>query len=406
MDDDPADAATEDDATDRPDYGPLDEAVGERDGYLLDADGDDPNGRYLSGFAAPDPYLTLYTPAGTHLLVSGLEYGRARRTADAATVARLAEYDYQSRRAAVGRHAARAGVVADWLADRGVGSVAVPERFPLGTADRLRDAGVAVETDPGDAVETVRARKTPTEIEHVRAAQRANEAAIEAAAALLRAATPDAEGRLRHDGAVLTSERLTVEIETALVERGCGLDETIVACGADAADPHDRGSGPLRADEPIVVDVFPRSKATGYHADTTRTFVVGEPDDRLAEWHALTDRAREAALDRIEPGVTGEAVHDAVCDVYEDAGLPTLRADPDAETGFIHGTGHGVGLAVHELPRLAPGGETLRPGHVVTVEPGLYDPAVGGVRIEDLVVVTDGPDGYENLTDYPTGLTP
>ena len=110
----------------------------------------------------------------------------------------------------------------------------------------------------------------------------------------------------------------------------------------------------------------------------------------------------DAAFDALEPGATGEDVHDAVCDVYEDAGQPTLRSDDRAETGFIHSTGHGVGLDVHELPRLSPSGGELKPGHVVTIEPGLYDPAVGGIRIEDLAVVTE--DGYENLTEYAVTL--
>ncbi|MFB6160086.1 MAG: M24 family metallopeptidase [Haloferacaceae archaeon] len=388
-------------AADDRDLRPIADALDGLDGYLIDADGDDSNQRYVSGFDAPDPFLTCYTPDGVHLLVSGLEYGRARSEARAATVARLADYDHRDRVAEHGRPVGRALVVADWLADRDVGGVRVGERFPLGLADRLRDGGVRVETDPGDAVETVRATKTDREVEHVRTAQRANEAAMRTAADLIEGATVDGD-ELRHDGEVLTSERVKEAIETTLLRHGCALDETIVACGRDAADPHDRGSGPLLAGEPVVFDVFPRDKSTGYHADMTRTFVRGEPAERLREWHALTDEARRAALAAIEPGVTGAAVHDAVCDVYEDAGLATLRSDPRTETGFIHSTGHGVGLDVHELPRLSPDGGTLEPGHVVTVEPGLYDPEVGGVRIEDLVVVTE--DGHENLTEFPVGL--
>ena len=134
----------------------------------------------------------------------------------------------------------------------------------------------------------------------------------------------------------------------------------------------------------------------------TRTFVRGTPDAVVRERYGATLDAMEAAFDAIEAGVTGEAVHDAVCDAYEARGYETLRSDPAAETGFIHGTGHGVGLDVHELPRLAPDGGELEAGNVVTVEPGLYDPAIGGVRIEDLVVVTE--DGYENLTGYPKQL--
>jgi Xaa-Pro aminopeptidase len=134
----------------------------------------------------------------------------------------------------------------------------------------------------------------------------------------------------------------------------------------------------------------------------TRTFVVGEPDPSLREWYDLTRLAFEAALDTVEAGATGEAVHAAAAAVYEDAGEPTLRTDEAAETGFIHSTGHGVGIAVHEQPQIGPGGGPLEPGHVITIEPGLYDPAVGGVRLEDLIVVTE--DGYDSLTDYPMEL--
>jgi Xaa-Pro aminopeptidase len=135
----------------------------------------------------------------------------------------------------------------------------------------------------------------------------------------------------------------------------------------------------------------------------TRTFSHGEPAETIREWFDLTDRAREAAIEAIAPGVKADEVHGAVCDVYEEASLPTLRTDPTTETGFIHSTGHGVGLDVHEMPSVAESGETLEPGHVITIEPGLYDPEIGGVRIEDLVVVTE--TGHENLTEYEVQLS-
>mgnify|MGYP006273206753 CR=1 FL=1 len=379
------------------------------DGYLVDADGTDSNQRYLSAFDAPDPFVTLYVPSdangeegtagGVHLLVSSLEYGRATKVESAASVSRLVDYDYRARVGEHGPITGRARTVATFLADRAVGSVAVPADFPLGVGDALREAGVDVTADHTDVVAGMRATKSSAEVDNIRAAQRANEAAMAAAEDLLRAATVDDDGRLRHDDEPLTAERVKEEIEVTLLRHGCGLDETIVACGADAADPHNRGSGPLRAGEAVIVDIFPRSKETKYHADMTRTFVKGEPTAELRHRFDVTDEAREAALAALEPGVTGAAVHDAVCDVYEDAGYPTLRSDPHTEVGFIHSTGHGVGLDVHERPRVSPDGEELRPGHVVTIEPGLYDPSVGGVRIEDLVVVTE--TGYENLTDYP-----
>ena len=390
-----------------PDLSALDDHLADAglDGYLVDADGANSTQRYLSGFAAPDPFTTVYTPDATAILVSALEFGRATTDSRADEVSRLADYDYRELASEHGAEAAKARVVAAWLDDLGVDAVATPDRFPLGPADRVRERDIGVTPDTDDVVTGIRARKAPEEIDHVRDTQRANEAAMRAAEALLREADVtegSADPVLHHDGAVLTSERVKTEIESTLLEHGCGLDETIVACGADAADPHNRGSGPLRPDEPIIVDIFPRSKTTGYHGDMTRTFVVGEPDDTVSEWFDRTHEAFDAALDAVEPGVTGAAVHDAVCDVYEDAEIPTLRSDPTAETGFIHSTGHGVGLDVHELPRVAPDGDELRPGHVVTIEPGLYDPSVGGVRIEDLIVVTD--DGYENLTEYPVEL--
>jgi Xaa-Pro aminopeptidase len=390
----------------QPDLSALDSFLDDTDadGYLVYADSGDSTQRYLSGFDAPDPFLTLYD-GDVHLLVSSLEYGRARKAERPATVARHADYDYRAKVEEYGHDEASNRVTVAFLADHDVESVVTPEDFPLATADGLRDLGVEVTAERDGVVDDIRAVKTPEEVEHVRTAQKANEKAMARAEQLLRESTvgSDEDGAvLVHDGDVLTSERVTREIEMELLRNGCALDETIVACGADAADPHDRGSGPLRPDESVIVDIFPRDKETNYFADMTRTFVKGEPNDTVAEWYDLTQTAKEAAFDALEPGATGKDVHDAVCDVYEDAGWPTLRSDERTETGFIHSTGHGVGLDIHEGPSLSPRGGELKPGHVVTIEPGLYDPEFGGVRIEDIAVVTE--DGHENFTDYPEEL--
>lgn len=390
----------------QPDLSALDSFLDDTDadGYLVYADSGDSTQRYLSGFDAPDPFLTLYD-GDVHLLVSSLEYGRARKAERPATVARHADYDYRAKVEEYGHDEANDRVTVAFLADHDVESVVTPEDFPLATADGLRDLGVEVTAERDGVVDDIRAVKTPEEVEHVRTAQKANEKAMARAEQLLRESTvgSDEDGAvLVHDDEVLTSERVTREIEMELLRNGCALDETIVACGADAADPHDRGSGPLRPDESVIVDIFPRDKETNYFADMTRTFVKGEPNDTVAEWYDLTQTAKEAAFDALEPGATGKDVHDAVCDVYEDAGWPTLRSDERTETGFIHSTGHGVGLDIHEGPSLSPRGGELKPGHVVTIEPGLYDPEFGGVRIEDIAVVTE--DGYDNFTDYPEEL--
>ncbi|QLG47428.1 M24 family metallopeptidase [Natrinema halophilum] len=373
------------------------------DGYLIDDDASDSDQRYVSGFTAPDPYQTLVTRDGVHLLVSGLEYSRAKSEANADTVTRRADYEYQQLVAEHGQYEGEIRTLSAFLSDHDNQSIAVPRTFPTGTADGLRERGHEVTVEPDGIVTSIRSTKTEWEVEQIRTSQRANEAAMARAEELI--ATADIEGGvLVSDGEPLTSERVTEEIEITLLRRGCGLDETIVACGADGADPHDRGSGPLRADELIVIDIFPRDKETGYFADMTRTFARGDPGEEARRRYEVTRGAYEAALETVEAGVTGAAVHDAACDVIEDAGYETLRSDPNAETGFIHSTGHGVGLDIHEQPSVSPAGGDLEPGHVISIEPGIYDPAVGGVRIEDLVVVTE--DGYENLTDYRIGLEP
>ena len=382
-----------------PDLSKLDALIEELgvDGYLVLADSDEADQRYLSGFDAPDDFLTLYDGA-VHLLVSGLEYGRARKEARAATVERTADFDANAKLREHGETEGTHRLHAEFLASHGVESVATPSAFPLGAADGLRERGVEVTPDHEDTVGRIRATKTDEEIEWMRESQRANEKAMATAERLLRDAEPDVDGVLHLDGEVLTSERVAEEIEVSLLRNGCALAETIVAGGAQAADPHDRGSGPLYEDEPIIVDIFPRSKETGYFADMTRTFCVGEPSETVREWYDLTEAAMEAAFEVLEAGVTGSEVHGAVCDVYEDAGWPTLRADESTETGFIHSTGHGVGLDIHEYPRVSTAENELEAGMVVTVEPGLYDPEHGGVRIEDIVVVRE--DGFENLTSY------
>lgn len=385
----------------QPDLSDLDAFLSDRaDGYLINADSETADQQYLSGFDAPDPFVTLYD-GNVHLLVTSLEYGRANRESHAETVSRHADFDYKAKREEYGPEAAEKRVLKEFLESHSVGSVVVPARFPLSTADRLRDLDVDVTAESNSTITDIRATKTDEEVAHIQTAQEANQKAMAHAENLIREATV-VDGVLTIGDEPLTSERVRREIEMELLRHDHALDETIVSCGADAADPHDRGSGPLEAGESIIIDIFPRGKDTNYFGDMTRTFVKGEPSDTIEEWYDLTLDAQQAAFNAIEPGTTGSDVHNAVCDVYEDAGEQTLRSNEQTDTGYIHSTGHGVGLAIHEQPRLGPGGDELEPGNVVTVEPGLYDPAVGGVRIEDTVVVTE--DGYANLTDYPKEL--
>ena len=364
---------------------------------------------HLSGFLAPDPVIFLRAAGKRYLAVSALEYGRAEKVAPVDELLSFDELDL-TRLARELKSGARAfaAATANLLQKLGIESspVIVPPHFGVAYADELRTRGVKIEPD-GRLFADLRRVKTQEEISHIEKAQRALEEACAYAAGILEEADIAGDGTLRWREETLTSELLRSEIDVELLRRGCVADEgTITAGGAQAADPHERGSGPLKAGETIILDIFPRAQKSRYYADMTRTFVKGEPDDELQNMYDAVLEAQETALSMIRAGVNGRDVHDKVSEILHEKGYKTAKHDqkpgePLTE-GFFHGTGHGVGLEVHEAPRLSTVDEELRAGDVVTVEPGLYQPGMGGVRIEDLVVVTE--DGCRNLTRSPKEL--
>jgi Xaa-Pro aminopeptidase len=281
----------------------------------------------------------------------------------------------------------------------------VPATFPLLIADHLRANGIDVHVD--DALFDERRRsKSPRELEGLRRAQRACEQALDVAREHLRNAETR-DGELVLDGEPLTVERLKQEIERVFSAHGVVGEEFIVSHGPQTAVGHEMGSGTLRADEPIVFDLFPRDRETGIYSDMTRTYVVGEVPEEIAEYHRLCREALERTTAAVRPGVNGRAVMEIACDLFHEHGYPTqLNKQPGEvlESGFFHGLGHGVGLEVHEKPNLSRTGHDLVVGDVITLEPGLYRAGFGGVRLEDILVVTE--DGVEVVTDYPYGLTP
>ncbi len=284
----------------------------------------------------------------------------------------------------------------------------VPAELPVAVADRLRADGVEVVPD---ALEFTRRRrsKTPAEIEGVRRAQAAADAGMAAAAALLRTASAR-NGALASDGEPLTAEAVRARIRDVCAELGAPAPEDIiVAAGPAGASGHEQGRGPLPAGVPVIIDLWPRDERSGCWADMTRTFVAGgEPARDVAAWHALALEALERVRMRARPGVSGRELFDVACDVFEAAGEPTQRTKPEGEPlsdGFFHSLGHGVGLEVHEEPALGrTGADPLVPGDVVAVEPGCYRSGYGGVRLEDLLLVTE--DGCERLTEFSYELSP
>jgi Xaa-Pro aminopeptidase len=288
----------------------------------------------------------------------------------------------------------------------GVERATVPPGFPLDLADHLRPAGVELVPDRA-AFESRRRAKSEAELAGIRRAQAAAEAGMRVASEMLAAAEPGAGGALALDGEPLTCERVQAAVDAEFHARGAVVDGVLVAPGAQGAVGHELGHGPIPANAPVIVDLWPQDRASACFADMTRTFVVGTPDEELAAWHALTREALARSVEAIAPGVTGREVWGAACDVYEAAGHPTQRTKTPGQVlrdGFFHSLGHGVGLEVHEAPGLGRGPDELVAGDVVAVEPGLYRHGYGGVRLEDLVLVTD--DGPVVLTEFPYGLEP
>jgi Xaa-Pro aminopeptidase len=291
----------------------------------------------------------------------------------------------------------------------GLRQATIPGDFPVALADRLRADGIELEVDD-EAVKARRRVKAGRELDGIRAAQRAAEAGMAAAAGLLARAEPGDGGRLFVDGTELHSEHVREVLRAACREAGAPCPPDITVASVWNGFGHEPGSGPLPAGLPIQVDLLPRHEASACWADMTRTFVVGEPSaehgELIAEQEQLVLAAHEEAIAGVRPGVTGRELYDATCDRFEAAGHRTQRTGPgdDPSEGFQFSLGHGVGLEIHEAPSLGLAGEALIPGDVLAIEPGLWDRRIGGVRFEDLVLVTE--DGGERLTEFSYELAP
>jgi Xaa-Pro aminopeptidase len=365
----------------------------------------DANAYHLSGFLAPDAVICLRVAGNRYLAVSSLEYGRAAKSA---TVDKLLSHEELgiSSLARELKSGARAygAAVANLIDELGASNspVVVPADFGVVYADELRARGITLTPD-GKLFDSLRRAKSEEEVSNIEKTQDAVEAACALAADILEESEVREDKVLNWRGETLTSELLRAEIDVELLRRGCAANGTIVAGGPQAADPHERGHGPLKAGESIIVDIFPVDLSTRYHSDMTRTFVKSEPNEGLQEMYDAVLESQKTALSMIRAGVNGRDIHRKVAEVLHEAGYKTNVHDQEKgkplTEGFFHGTGHGVGLEVHEAPRVSLADEELIPGDVISVEPGVYDPNVGGVRIEDLVVVTK--EGCRNLTTFP-----
>lgn len=353
---------------------------------LLYADSEhDANQRYFSGMSVPDPFLAFAVGKKRYGVFNALELARAKKESALDVILSLDEWRQRAQRRHPEAKVGMAEIVATLARSFGLRRFVVPAEFPAKLAFELLDLGLAIGFADGEFLPS-RTLKRPDELAAIREGNRCSALGFSAVERILRASTTKS-GFVRFEGKKLTSERLRFAIESACLEAGAVSLETIVAAGDQACDPHCRGSGPIRAGELVVVDIFPRVMATGYYGDMTRTYLKGRAGEAQRRLVAAVGDAQKLALRAIRAGRNGRKIHEAVVAFFESQGYRTTN-DAAGAQGFFHGTGHGLGLAVHEFPRISTVDAILRKGHVVTVEPGLYYPGLGGCRIEDVVHVT------------------
>jgi Xaa-Pro aminopeptidase len=359
-------------------------------------------------FLVVDPAVWIELADGDRrestLILRDIEMDRARTAARADHIACPADFPPPEGLSG-DRETATAQAAAQFLLRRECQQVVADRSLPLIYAQALREAGIDVRCDLELGVVTRRS-KDAEEIEQLREAQRVTEQAMERACALVANATAARDGTLYVDGAPLTSERVRAATDVWLLERGYLNPTSIIAGGSQGADCHELGSGPLFTGQPVIVDIFPQNRETLYNGDCTRTVVHGEIPETVLRMHRAVSDAKRAAIAAIRAGTSGESVHEATLAVIREwgysVGLPAEDA-PESYCAMVHGTGHGIGLEVHEPPLLDRGGPPLVIGDALTVEPGLYGKSVGGLRLEDMVIVTQ--DGCENLNRLPETLT-
>jgi Xaa-Pro aminopeptidase len=365
----------------------LDEALREKGAaaYVAYGSSADADIRYLTRFRVTDPlvYIKKRAEPGT-IVVSSMEYERAKRESTAQVISRneAGYFDFLKE-----DPSHRGKATARMIAALTGGTILVPPQFPYALGKELEAlSSVSVERE---AVTGMRAIKSSEEMNHLRKVQKATERTMKTVLSMLKKSTPKGDTLVYRDR-TLTSEGVKVAIQKQLIGQGCIARDTIVSCGPDTALPHLTGKGPLRPDEPIIIDIFPQNEESGYFADMTRTVVKGEPSDEINDMYRAVMEAQSRAASRIRAGIIGADLQQDVVDFFKERGYESNSQ------GFMHNLGHGVGLEVHEAPVLGSGGGLLCTGNVVTIEPGLYYREYGGVRLEDMGAVTD--QGYDRFT--------
>jgi len=352
---------------------------------------------YATRIFIGDPFIFLQQKGKRILVLSDLEIDRAKKNAKADEFVMFNQLEREVQGKAK-KAPPYEKVLAHFLTKRGVKRALVPANFPLSFANEIKRNGIALETSNG-LFWPAREKKTAEEIRLLERALRMTETGMKRGMEILKTSKLGTGKKLKWSGKTLTSEILRAEIDSAILRAGGVPTNTIVAGGDQACDPHERGFGPLRADSLIILDIFPRDGKTGYWGDMTRTVVRGRASEQQRKLWEAVKAGQTLVLKRIKAGVDGMSIHQAITELFERRGFPT-EVRNGRRVGFFHGTGHGLGLEIHEYPRLQK--VVLKAGQCLTVEPGLYYPGIGGARIEDVVIVEK--DGCRILSKFPKQL--
>jgi Xaa-Pro aminopeptidase len=366
------------------------------DTLLMVADSErDANMLYGTGFFAGDPFIYLNFGRRPQIVMNDLEIDRARRQMPHCRVVSLSAYQQKLRRNGV-KIPGFAHVIKELLRERKIRRATVPDNFPLGLARELKKLGIKLEPSANFFPE--REFKSADEVRKISAALMMAEVGMAEGMQALRLSKIGRKRQLVYRGLPLTSERLRAVIDCAILQASGLAANTIVAGGKQGCDPHERGFGPLRAHEPIILDIFPRSQKTGYFGDITRTFVRGQASEAVKKLYDTVFHGQKIGLQKVRAKISTAEIHECILQFFTQRGYHTGKRNGRME-GFFHGTGHGLGLDIHEAPRIgATSRGKLIAGQVVTVEPGLYYPEIGGVRLEDVALVTT--NGAKNLTRF------
>jgi len=370
---------------------------------LLSRGHDDADFLYACHLPVEQALYLRFEAGDDDLVVSGMELGRAQREGRARRIRDREEAGWSERQDST---SSWVDLARRLLAERGMSEVRVSPLLPAAAYVALRDAGVEAEIDHR-LFQDERRRKSAEEADCIAAAQGAAEAACVEVIGQLAAAEAQRDGLLWLDGSPLTSERLMARAQAALNEIGYTSGEMIIAGSPECALPHFRGAGPIRSGAPVIIDIFPMGMSSHYHGDLTRTVVAGQASDQVRRMHEACVEALDVAEGLLRAGANGRDVHHAVCRRLVERGFGTVTKGFEGDVNgprMIHSTGHGVGLEVHEGPQLRDLDYPLLAGDVVTVEPGLYESGLGGVRVEDTGMVTA--DGFRNFTTLPRSLDP